>query len=128
MGKGRSPRVHRKAAVPPTCRRVGQAIRVLREAAGLTQAELALLSGIGAEGIRQVEGQFSGISLPRLEQIAKGFRIPLSHLVRVAEDLRQLHGQWETVRRAVSTPGYSRSGWARLLQDNVAERKRQKRV
>ena len=62
-------------------RHIGNLIRIVRKAAGLSQMELAERVGISYQQIQKYEKGVSEISVSRLSQIAHALNIPLSRFV-----------------------------------------------
>lgn len=62
-------------------RRIGANIRRLREAAGLSQEELADRSGLHRTYISQVERAVKNATIASLDKIARGLDVPLTELV-----------------------------------------------
>jgi transcriptional regulator with XRE-family HTH domain len=62
-------------------RRIGANIRRLREAAGLSQEELADRSGLHRTYISQVERAVKNATIVSLDKIARGLDVPLTELV-----------------------------------------------
>ncbi len=62
-------------------RRIGANIRRLREAAGLSQEELADRSGLHRTYISQVERAVKNATIVSLDKIARGLGVQLTELV-----------------------------------------------
>ena len=67
----------------------GQAVREHRKAKGLTQEELAEKADIASKMVSLIERFERNPSLNVAESLALGLEIPLSQLVKSAEDLRK---------------------------------------
>jgi transcriptional regulator with XRE-family HTH domain len=63
--------------------RIGDHIRHLREAAGLTQPQLVARSGIDRRTLQRIERGETDTRLSRLQCLARGLGIPLAQLVEV---------------------------------------------
>ncbi|HTZ17677.1 MAG TPA: helix-turn-helix transcriptional regulator [Dissulfurispiraceae bacterium] len=57
---------------------IGEKIRGLRKAGGLSQMKLADMVGVSYQQIQKYEKASGNISVERLEQIAKAFKVPLT--------------------------------------------------
>ncbi len=66
-------------------RAIGRAIRTRREAAGLTQQEVALASNISSRELRRIEGGKGGMQLDRLWSLAKALGCQPADLVTDAQ-------------------------------------------
>lgn len=66
---------------PALLRRVGARVREMRHQRGMTQAELAVRSGVSVRFLGQLEGGEGNISLTRLSEVADALRVPLGALV-----------------------------------------------
>lgn len=66
-------------------RNIGRAIREIRNSLGLSQEQLAELSGLHRTYISGIERGNRNITLVSLSKIANAFQIPLSQLIRMAE-------------------------------------------
>ncbi|SCZ00045.1 Helix-turn-helix [Paenibacillus polysaccharolyticus] len=62
---------------------VGERIRAIRKAKGLTQQQLAELSGLDDAYIGSVERGERNFSIDTLEKIVNGLHVPISDLFRV---------------------------------------------
>ena len=62
--------------------RFGERLRYLREAAGLSQVEMAYRFGIDRGHISEMEHGKRGVCLPMLETLAGGFKVTISELMR----------------------------------------------
>lgn len=70
---------------------VGQAIRLAREHAGLTQQQLSELSGVHVVSLSKVERGATEARLLTLDALAIALSLSLSDLLRNAEVIRSLH-------------------------------------
>ncbi len=70
---------------------VGQAIRLAREQAGLTQQELSERSGVHAVSLSKLERGTAEARLLTLDALASALSLSLSELLRNAEIIRTLH-------------------------------------
>lgn len=61
--------------------RVGFTLRAAREAAGLSQAELARAAGLPRQHVCDTEQGRRGVSLARLERFAKALGVPVGDLL-----------------------------------------------
>jgi transcriptional regulator with XRE-family HTH domain len=66
-------------------RRLGKAVRRLREAAGFSQEGFADAVGVHRTTMGRIERGAFNVTLATLERIAKGLRIPASALLAEAE-------------------------------------------
>ncbi len=84
-------------------KRVGELIRRLRDAKGITQMELAERVGLSYQQIQKYEKGRSSISLSRLRQIAHALDVPISEFFEkddyVAEPTSSYQGLSEEERR-----------------------------
>ena len=56
---------------------IGEKIRGLRKGGGLSQMKLADMVGVSYQQIQKYEKASGNISVERLEQIAKAFKVPI---------------------------------------------------
>lgn len=62
------------------CQKFGNRVRELRSTKGMTQEDLASLSGLSRQYIGDVERGIRNISLINIEKIAMALKIPVSEL------------------------------------------------
>jgi len=93
-------------------KKVGELIRKIRDAKGITQMELAEKVGISYQQIQKYEKGKSSISLCRLKQIAEALDVELSDFLQqfeyvsesptlyreLSEDEKKLLRSWEKVK------------------------------
>ncbi|GAB4387347.1 MAG: helix-turn-helix transcriptional regulator [Thermodesulfovibrionales bacterium] len=60
---------------------IGNLVRELRKAAGMTQSDLATRLGITYQQVQKYENGTSKFSVPRLKQVAEVFGLPLKYFV-----------------------------------------------
>jgi transcriptional regulator with XRE-family HTH domain len=60
---------------------IGEKIRELRKEHGMSQMRLAALVGVSYQQIQKYEKASGSISVERLEQISKAFKIPIGELL-----------------------------------------------
>jgi transcriptional regulator with XRE-family HTH domain len=70
-------------------RRIGQLIREIRKARGLTQMELSELIGVSYQQVQKYEKGNDNISVERLKQIAKAFNVPITLFFPPAETVAE---------------------------------------
>src|SRR2546425_9408768 len=70
--------------------RYGRAIKLVRTAYGLTQAQLAERLSIGASHLSLIEAERRKPSLEVLEEIANALSVPLHLLTLLASDVREI--------------------------------------
>ena len=69
---------------------IGQAVKQLRDDAGLTHEELAYYSGKGEKYISKIErGEVKNITLDTLSDISSGLQTVPSDLIAIAEKLER---------------------------------------
>jgi XRE family transcriptional regulator, regulator of sulfur utilization len=90
-------------AVGPTTQ-VGERVRALREAMGLSLRDLAERSGVSAPMLSQVERQETSPTIAVAAKIAAGLELSLSQLLRLDE------GEHVTISRAGKRRRYERGG------------------
>lgn len=69
-------------------RRVALAVRLRREEAGLTQADLAFASSMSRSSLANIEAGRQTITLPQLEAIAAALRLEPSALLSQGSEIR----------------------------------------
>jgi len=62
-------------------RRIGDNVRRLREAQGLSQEELAHRAGLHRTYVSQIERAVKNVTVVKLDQIARALDVPLADLV-----------------------------------------------
>lgn len=62
---------------------IGNLVRELRKAAGMTQSDLAERLGITYQQVQKYENGTSKFSVPRLRQVAEVFGLPLKYFVEM---------------------------------------------
>ena len=67
--------------------RIGDAIRLARGRAGLSQESLADLAGLNAHHLGDIERSEAVPSVGTLERVAKALNLRLSELIRESEEL-----------------------------------------
>ncbi|WP_349605270.1 MULTISPECIES: helix-turn-helix domain-containing protein [Cupriavidus] len=70
---------------------VGQAIRLAREHARLTQQQLSELSGVHVVSLSKIERGAAEARLLTLDALAQALQLSLSDLLRSAEVIQTLH-------------------------------------
>lgn len=70
-------RAHASVGVDPILLSIGDSIRASRVEAGMTQEELALVTGIGRDRIMQIENGKSGVSIGAVSQVLKALGLKL---------------------------------------------------
>lgn len=63
----------------------GEIIRNIRKSLGLTQVQLAELSGLDDKYVSDIERAFKNPTLKTMTSLAEGLNIPLSELIKQAE-------------------------------------------
>jgi XRE family transcriptional regulator, regulator of sulfur utilization len=84
--------------------RVGERVRALREAMGLSLRDLAERSGVSAPMLSQVERQETSPTIAVAAKIATGLELTLSQLLRLDE------GEHVSISRAGARRSYQRGG------------------
>ncbi|MBB5116622.1 DNA-binding protein [Streptomyces eurocidicus] len=84
-------------------RRLGAALRQLREQAGMSASDAAALLGVDRTRISNTEAGRFGISAARVRTLACNYRCPDAGLVQALADMAQDHtkGWWEQYRGAL---------------------------
>jgi transcriptional regulator with XRE-family HTH domain len=70
-------------------RRIGQLIKEIRKARGLTQIDLSELIGVSYQQVQKYEKGNDNISVERLKQIAKAFNVPITLFFPAAETVAE---------------------------------------
>jgi transcriptional regulator with XRE-family HTH domain len=99
-----SSQVAEKDVRPSAAPQVGERVRALREAMGLSLRDLAERSGVSAPMLSQVERQETSPTLAVAAKIAAGLELSLSQLLRLDE------GEHVTISRSGSRRRYQRGG------------------
>ncbi len=99
----RSPRARDTTAAEPA---IGDRVRALREAMGLSLRDLAERSGVSAPMLSQVERRETSPTLAVAAKIAAGLELTLSQLLRLDE------GEHVSISRAGERRSYRRGGHA----------------
>jgi XRE family transcriptional regulator, regulator of sulfur utilization len=83
---------------------IGEVVQKIRVAQGLTQAQLAERSGLHQQAIGQMERGTYSVTLRTLEKIASALGVPMSRMLRIAEEgweqapqRRRVKGPWRPV-------------------------------
>lgn len=71
-------RTHASTGNDPLLLALGDKIRMTRVEAGMTQEELALVTGIGRERIMQIENGKSGVSIGAVSHVLKALGLKFS--------------------------------------------------
>ncbi|MGW7540576.1 helix-turn-helix domain-containing protein [Streptomyces sp. NPDC054770] len=94
--------------IEPTARQLRLAVelRRLRDAAGLTSREAAVLLGVNAPQISQIESGLAGVSEKRLRLLAANYICPDGELIEalVAMTKDRTRGWWEEYRNLLPAP------------------------
>ena len=93
-----------KAKAPDSAPQVGERVRALREAMGLSLRDLAERSGVSAPMLSQVERGETSPTIAVAAKIAAGLELTLSQLLRLDE------GEHVTISRAGGRRRYQRGG------------------
>src|SRR6476646_1531860 len=99
-GRGRAANTSRNGGIP----KVGERVRALREAMGLSLRDLAERSGVSAPMLSQVERQETSPTIAVAAKIAAGLELSLSQLLRLDE------GEHVTISRSGQRRRFERGG------------------
>jgi transcriptional regulator with XRE-family HTH domain len=100
-------------------------IKEVRMAVGMTQADLALVSGISQAGISRMEGEDLSLTAESLLKIARGLNVSADYLLGLTDDPRPVRdGQPISLQEFALLDAYRKGDIKRVLQllVNDAER------
>lgn len=86
---------------------IGESVKAIRQARGITQDELAKRIGVTRSQISNIEKGRRGTSLERLNEIAEALKCNVSDFYHTKEELEVDNERWVVFGRRMEEKGYT---------------------